>query len=141
MQAGQPLISVRRGRGAAESKRGEFVSGNYFITFGVRAFAGRLLADADDQAGAAPAVVMSYQTWQSDYAGDPSVIGDTFYLQSQPVTIVGIAPLHSMAIGSVLTLLHSGYRFQPSLCSTPRIRFCTSRSRAGYTCWGAYGLV
>ena len=92
MQASQPLISVRRGRGAAESKHGEFVSGNYFITFGVRAFAGRVLADADDQAGAAPAVVMSYQTWQSDYAGDPSVIGDTFYLQSQPVTIVGIAP-------------------------------------------------
>ena len=92
MQAGQPLISVRRAGRAAESKHGEFVSGNYFHTLGVGAFAGRVLTDADDQAGAAPAAVMSYQAWQSDYAGDPSVIGDTFYLQSQPVTVVGIAP-------------------------------------------------
>ena len=91
MQAGQPLISVRRGGSAAESRHGEFVSGNYFNTFGVGAFAGRVLTEADDQASAAPAAVMSYQTWQSDYASDPSVVGATFYLQSQPVTIVGIA--------------------------------------------------
>src|SRR5262249_36627168 len=56
------------------------------------AFAGRTLADADDKLGAEPAVVMSYQSWQSDYAGDPSVIGGTFYLQGQPFTVVGIAP-------------------------------------------------
>ena len=92
MQADEAETSVRRGSGAAKSKRSEYVSGNYFSTFGVGAFAGRLLTDADDKAGAAPAAVMSYQAWQSDYAGDPSVIGATFYLQNQPVTVVGIAP-------------------------------------------------
>src|SRR5260370_19810783 len=61
-------------------------------TLGVGAFAGRVLSDADDQTGAAPAVVMSYQAWRADYASDPSVVGATFYFQSQPVTIVGIAP-------------------------------------------------
>ena len=35
---------------------------------------------------------MSYQAWQSDYGSDPSVVGSTFYIQGQPVTIVGIAP-------------------------------------------------
>jgi hypothetical protein len=40
----------------------------------------------------APVAVMSYQVWQSDYAGDPSVIGATFYLQNQPVAVIGIAP-------------------------------------------------
>lgn len=92
MQAGHALLGVRRRVDKAQSKPGEFVSGNYFSTFGVGAFAGRLFTDADDKAGASPVVVMSYQTWQSDYAGDPSVIGATFYLQSQPVTVVGIAP-------------------------------------------------
>lgn len=92
VQAGPGSLSVRRGAGTAQSKPGEFVSGNYFNTFGVSAFAGRVFTDNDDQASAPPVAVMSYQAWQSDYAGDPSVIGDTFYLQSQPVTVVGIAP-------------------------------------------------
>ena len=92
MQAGQALLSVLRGQNTAQSKPGEFVSGNYFSTFGVPAFVGRIFTDADDREGASPVAVMSYQTWQSDYAADPSVIGGTFYLQSQPVTVVGIAP-------------------------------------------------
>jgi len=91
MQAGKQLLSVRRGANQAQSRPGEFVSGNYFSTFGVPAFAGRMFTDADDQAAAQPVVVMSYQTWQADYAGDPSVVGATFYLQSQPMTVVGIA--------------------------------------------------
>jgi hypothetical protein len=36
--------------------------------------------------------MMSYQTWRSDYGGDPTVVGSTFFVQSQPVTVVGIAP-------------------------------------------------
>jgi len=91
MQAGHNRISVRRESGVAQSEPSEFVSGNYFNTFGVRSFAGRALTDADDRIGAAPVAVMSYSVWRSDYASDPSVIGATFYLQSQPVTIVGIA--------------------------------------------------
>ena len=91
MEASRNLISVRQGESAAREEPGEFVSGNYFSTFGVGAFAGRVLTDADDNLGAAPVVVMSYQAWRTDYAGDPSVIGATFNLQSQPVTVVGIA--------------------------------------------------
>jgi predicted permease len=92
IQAGQSQISVRRGNHAPQMEPGEFVSGNYFSTFGISAFAGRALTGEDDTVGPAPAVVMSYQAWQSDYAGDPAVVGATFYLQSQPVTVVGIAP-------------------------------------------------
>ena len=92
MQAAHNLISVRRANNAAQAEPSEFVTGNYFSTLGVRAFAGRTLTDADDQPGAAPAVVMSYQTWQSDFGSDLSVVGATFYLQSHPFTVVGIAP-------------------------------------------------
>jgi predicted permease len=85
-------MSVRRGPNPAQSMPSEFVSGNYFTTFGISALARRVFTDDDDRAGAPPVAVMSYQAWRSDYAGDPSVIGGTIYLQSQPVTVVGIAP-------------------------------------------------
>ena len=83
---------MRRGSEPAKSLRSEYVSGNYFSVFGIGAFTGRPLTAADDTKGASPAVMMSYQTWRADYGSDPSVVGSTFFLQSQPVTVVGIAP-------------------------------------------------
>src|SRR5438874_6487462 len=50
-------LNFRRG-GAAESYQAEFVSGNYFTMFGIRAFAGRLLAPRDDLPGAPRVAVM-----------------------------------------------------------------------------------
>ncbi len=70
----------------------EYVSGNYFQTLGIRPYAGRLLAPTDDVEGAPRAVVMSYQTWQRDFAADPNVVGSTFTLNTNPVTIIGITP-------------------------------------------------
>lgn len=84
-----------RGSGSdaqARSSVGEFVSGNYFRTFGLRPQAGRLLTDADDVAGAPAVAVMSYEAWQNNYAGAPSVIGSTFWVNTKPVTVVGVAP-------------------------------------------------
>ena len=96
MQAGyayRPIVTRREGdQSAARSALGEFVSGNYFRTFGLRPHAGRLLNDPDDVGGAPVAAVMSYQTWQRDYAGDARVVGSTFWINTKPVTIAGIAP-------------------------------------------------
>ena len=93
-QAGGALFGVRRA-GTAEAAQGypgEFVSGNYFAMFGVRAYTGRLLAPADDQPGAPPLAVMSYRLWQQRYGSDPSVVGALFSLDNKPFTIVGITP-------------------------------------------------
>ncbi|HSS98953.1 MAG TPA: ABC transporter permease [Terriglobales bacterium] len=91
--SGRP-ITVRRDREQkdARSAMGEFVSGNYFRTFGLQPRAGRLLTDSDDLKGVHMTAVMSYQAWQRDYAGDASVIGSTFWVNTKPVTVVGIAP-------------------------------------------------
>jgi len=35
---------------------------------------------------------MSYQTWQRDYASDPNIVGSTFALNTNPVTVIGITP-------------------------------------------------
>ena len=72
--------------------RGEMITGNYFQVLGLKPYAGRLIAPSDDVPGAPMGVVMSYQTWQHDYGGDPSVTGSTFVLNTYPVTILGITP-------------------------------------------------
>ncbi len=93
-QGNEPDVSVRRSgsQAPAETFPSEFVSGNYFSTFGIQPFAGRLLAPADDTAGAAPAVVMSYRAWQEHFGLDPSVVGATFMVDGQPFTVTGITP-------------------------------------------------
>jgi len=89
----RPLTARREGpQTVAKSMMGEFVSGNYFRTFGLQPAAGRLFIDADDTKGAAFTAVMSYDTWAHDYGSDPSVVGSTFLINTQPVTIIGIAP-------------------------------------------------
>ena len=93
-QAGTPLLGIRRAGGTdvAQSYPGELVSGNYFAMFGIRPYAGRLLNNEDDRAGAPPAVVMSYRLWQQKYAASPAVIGSVFNLNEKPFTVVGITP-------------------------------------------------
>ena len=91
-QSGQNLMNVRVGNTMAKTERTEYVSGNYFSTFGVGAYAGRMFQSSDDVPGAAPVAVISYAAWQASHAGDRNVVGSTFFIQSHPVTIVGIAP-------------------------------------------------
>jgi predicted permease len=92
MQSGGNSLTARRGSEPAKSIRSQYVSGNFFTTFGVGPFLGRTLTMADDNKAAPPVAVMSYQAWQAEYGGDPSIVGSTLYMQTQPVTIVGIAP-------------------------------------------------
>jgi predicted permease len=87
-------LSVRRSgvRAPAQPAIGEYVSGNYFETLGAPPAAGRLLAAADDNPASPPAAVMSYRTWEQNYGGDPTVVGASFAIDGQPMTVVGVAP-------------------------------------------------
>ena len=87
-------LSVRRSgvSGPAEPYFGEFVSGNYFSLFAVGAFVGRTFTPADDQPSAQPVAVLSYRTWSQRFASDPSVIGATFTINGQAMSIVGVMP-------------------------------------------------
>jgi predicted permease len=92
-QAGMVRTGVRRlGTITAEPFGDQFVSGNYFTLFGLKAYAGRLLTPADDQRGAPPVAVMSYRAWRENYGGDPAIVGASFLIEGTPFTIVGIAP-------------------------------------------------
>jgi predicted permease len=93
-QAGGYTFGVRRGQTdrVAKPLREEMVSGNYFSTFGLGAFAGRTITPADDQPNSPPVAMLSYRTWQQQYGSDPSIVGSTFIVSDHPVTIIGITP-------------------------------------------------
>ncbi len=94
LQAGNAALGVRRAGSSAQAdtRNGQYVSGNFFRTLGVSAWRGRLLTDADDQEGAPPVAVMSFHTWQEKYGSDPSVAGSTYQINGHPFTIIGVAP-------------------------------------------------
>jgi len=92
VQAGQGMWSVRRGEALPKSLRAEFVTGNYFSTLGLGPYMGRMMSPNDDQPSSAPVAVMNYRTWQTEFAGDPTVIGSTVFVQTKPITVVGVAP-------------------------------------------------
>ncbi len=91
MQAGSAALAVRRDSGQqVETRHGEYVSGNFFRTFGVGPWIGRVLESNDDHEGAPPVAVMSYHVWKEKYGGDPSVVGATYQINGHPFTIVGV---------------------------------------------------
>ena len=92
VQAGGNSAYVRRGEQDTKNLRIEYVTGNFFTTFGIGPYMGRVFSSPDDQPGAAPVLVLSYASWQGDFGGDPSVIGSTVFIQTHPFTIAGIAP-------------------------------------------------
>ncbi len=70
-----------------------FVSGDFFRVLGVRPWAGRLFAAADDQRGcSSPGVVLSYPFWQREFGGERSAIGKTMAINSYRFEIIGVTP-------------------------------------------------
>ncbi|MGB7137728.1 MAG: ABC transporter permease [Acidobacteriaceae bacterium] len=92
-EGGDREMAVRRAGShhPAEPYYGEFVSGNSFDVLGLRGYAGRLLEPGDDVTGAPPVAVMSFQAWEQ-MGRDPSVVGSSWQINGQSVTVVGIAP-------------------------------------------------
>jgi len=77
--------------GPARPVAGNWVSGGYFSTLGVRAALGRVLERADDARGCPAVAVLGHGFWKSEYGGDPGVVGRTVSLDGHPFTIVGVA--------------------------------------------------
>lgn len=78
--------------GPAARVWGYLATGNYFDVLGVRPVAGRFFTQRDDtEPGAAPIAVLSYDSWQHRFAGDPDIVGRTVRINGLPYTIIGIA--------------------------------------------------
>jgi predicted permease len=78
------------GNGDPESLNGLLVSGNYFSMLGAAPAVGRIFTPADDDAAAAPVVILSHALWARRFGSDSSVIGKTVTLSGNPWTVVGV---------------------------------------------------
>jgi len=87
---GETTFDLAEG-GEARRVSGEYVSGDYFRTFGVTPAAGRLFSRSDDVRGCAGMAVLSYRFWERDYGARPDAVGRVIRLNGFPFAIAGIA--------------------------------------------------
>ena len=71
---------------------GSFVGGNFFDVLGAPPMLGRTLRLEDDELGAGPVIVISYNLWQQRFGGDPAAIGKLLRFNGIMNTIVGVMP-------------------------------------------------
>src|SRR5947209_11765318 len=60
----------------------------------VTPLAGRVFTEQEGEPGNDKKIVLSYAFWQSQFGGDPQVVGRDLRLDGQPYTIVGVLPQH-----------------------------------------------
>ncbi len=77
---------------AGEPRRfiGSSVSADLLPTLGVAPIIGRAFAADDDRDGAAGTVILSYQWWQTEFGGDPNVVGRSVIFDEKPYTVIGV---------------------------------------------------
>ncbi|MDQ2776844.1 MAG: ABC transporter permease [Acidobacteriota bacterium] len=77
-------------RGEARYVQGNYISGQFFDTLGLRPIAGRVITKADDHRGCPGTAVLSYDFWQGEYGGRAGVAGTTVSLDNHPFEILGV---------------------------------------------------
>ncbi len=80
------------GHGDPDRIRTGVVSANYFHLFGIQALLGRTFVADDDNIGAPPVLILSYEYWKNECGGDPAIVGKTFELNDKVHTVVGVLP-------------------------------------------------
>ena len=66
---------------------------NFFDVFGVKPMLGRTYLPGEDQPGKDNVVVLSYEVWQSSFAGRADVVGKDVQLDGTPYTVIGVMPM------------------------------------------------
>ncbi len=115
-------VACSRSRGP-----GTLVSGNYFRTLGVMAMLGRTIEPADDRPDGPPVAVISYPYWQSEFGGDPAVLGKSVTRDQtgRPLPIefriVGVLPPDFFGIDPASAGPRVFVAMQPALRNDPRV--------------------
>jgi macrolide transport system ATP-binding/permease protein len=78
--------------GQAEVASGEYVSGDFVRGLALAPAAGRLIAAADDRAGAPLVAVISMGLSQRRFGGPANAAGQSILINNLPVTVVGVTP-------------------------------------------------
>ncbi|MGC1367083.1 MAG: ABC transporter permease [Candidatus Acidiferrum sp.] len=80
------------GAGIPERIRGMGLSANFFSVLGVDLARGRSFTSEEDRPGGPRAAILTYELWQSRYAGDPRILGRPIMLDDKDYSVVGVLP-------------------------------------------------
>jgi putative ABC transport system permease protein len=80
------------GHGDPDRVRTGVVSWNYFDLFGVKPILGRTFLPGDEELGAAPVLLLSYEYWKTNFGSDREIVGKTFEMNDKVHTVVGVLP-------------------------------------------------
>ena len=78
--------------GEAQKVRTGVVSASFFDFFGVHPILGRTFLSSDDQPGAPPVLLLSYEFWKQSENGDTGVVGKTYEMNDRVHTVIGVLP-------------------------------------------------
>ncbi len=120
------------GRGEPDRIQIGVVSANFFDLFGVRPLRGRTFVPTDDDHGAEPVLVLTYQYWQHHFGGDPAILGKRMRLNDRPITIVGVLPplpQYPTQVGAFMPTMACPVRSKDSVASNRQIRMLTAFAR------------
>lgn len=80
------------GNGVAEPVNLAEMTASGFQLARVKPLLGRTFNEADELSGAPPVMVIGYDAWQSEFSGDPHVVGHVVQLGGVHHTVVGVMP-------------------------------------------------
>ena len=78
------------GSGEAQSVNARMVTADYFRVMRAQPLIGRDFVSDEDTYGAARVTVLSHDFWQSQFGGDPDIVGKKITLDNKPFTVVGV---------------------------------------------------
>jgi putative ABC transport system permease protein len=87
-----PQLSSLTGTGDPIRVEGASVSADVLRILGVSPLLGRTFADTDDGAGAPGTLLLGYRFWQTQFGGDPNVVGRKVLMDDEPFTVIGVMP-------------------------------------------------
>jgi putative ABC transport system permease protein len=117
--------------GDVRPARGLWVSGDFFRVLGVTPIAGRVFSSSDDRRECGlPGAVISYDFWQREFDGDPSIIGRPITLNSQQVDVIGVTPARFFGVQVGRT-----FDLAVPICSFTALRPAVERLDSGTTWW------
>ena len=94
-------VLYRDGRGTRRFLGG-YVTTNGFSFLDVPPLLGRYFGPDDGKPGAPFVFMMNYRLWQTEFGGDPTILGQTFFLNGKLRTLIGIMPQRFNGYGSSL---------------------------------------
>jgi len=87
-----PQLSSLTGTGDPIRVEGASVSADVLRILGVSPLLGRTFADTDDGARAPGTLLLGYRFWQTQFGGDPNVVGRKVLMDDEPFTVIGVMP-------------------------------------------------